>query len=163
MRVISDNWSSVDIEFDGIEFVHYVPASSWYKKDNKEIVICSVSANAHPLEIAHFFRKVADINYSRGNRKIYRNENKLGHFQFRLYNKDYPDFPVKWFTLIFDNGIKIDHDIGSNTTYIKKNSHSVLFYPREKASGKYSKYKELNMKKRAYKFIANQVMKKNEN
>lgn len=156
MRIVSDNWND-DIDFEKISFVHFIPGKS--DKDEQRIVIASVGRNEGAFKIAMFFKYVANIVISSKNRQVYRNKRKLGHFQFELSNEEYPAFAVKWFTLSFDNGIEIKHDIAFNTTYIHKNGHRVFFSGREKKSGKYSKYLELKMKKRAYTYIANQILK----
>ncbi len=132
MRIVSDNWRD-DIDFDCIYFVHYIPGEN--NSLNKKIV-ASVSKNDGAFKIAMFFRKVGDIVVSRNNRKVYRNNNDLGHFQFMLSNEQYPDFPVKWFTLHLDNGIKIKHDIAFNTTFIYKNGIRVYFTGRKKKNHK---------------------------
>lgn len=156
MRIISDNWRD-DIEFDSISFVHFKPGKNY--SGYKRTVIASVSKEAGAFKLAMFFRYVASLVSSAKHRKVYRNQDDEGHFQFELANEQYPDFPVKWFTLHLDNGIKIKYDIAFNTTFIYKNGIRVYFTGRKKKNHKYSKYLELNMAKRAYIYIANQFLK----
>lgn len=67
---------------------------------------------------------------------------------------------VKWFDLIISNDITISHDIAFETTLIRKNGQIIPFgkFPnwRKKAP---SKYREFNIKARAYRYVANQIRK----
>lgn len=155
MRIISNNWSKVNIEFNKISFVYYKKIG--YEEEIE--VISSVSNDANKFEISNFFKNIAKFVCSAKSRYVNSDNDKFGHFQFMLSNKDFPEFPVKWFTLIFDNRIEIKHDIAFLTTYIFKNKQRVDFTGREKKNGKYPKYGSLKMKKRAYRFIANQALK----
>lgn len=88
------------------------------------------------------------------------------------YNDDYFQFatvvenkitPIKWFDLIVSDKNVISHDIAFETTLIKKNKRRLSFgqfpmvYYNRNENVKLPKYRELNIKARAYKYMANQV------
>lgn len=158
MKIISDCCSKDKVYFDSIMFVHFDTHTNQNYK-----VIDKVSKDASLLEISHFFKKIAKFICSREARQVYRHKGELGHFQFMLSSERFKEFPVKWFTLEFDNGIVINHDIAFCQIYIYKNGHRVYFNSyfndRITKNRKYVKYLELKNKRNAYKFIANQVLK----
>lgn len=65
---------------------------------------------------------------------------------------------IKWFDLVIDDNTTISHDIAFETTMITKNEISVPFgrFPMW-AKVQLPKYREFNMKARAYRYMANQV------
>lgn len=146
-----------NIEFDTIMFVHYKRTNNYTFEDSKT-VIKKVSIHDSHFKIAQFFKEVSDLMKTKVMRDSLWSETE--HYQFVLSSKEYEFFPVKWFTLWLDNGDKIDHDIAFSVTYITKNGIDIPF-GRVNFSNweKFPKYRELNMKKNAFKYIANQIMK----
>lgn len=154
MRIIS-GVRDRQIEFDRICFVHYRSESSMYVP----IVIDSIHKDASALEFQRFFNKLSKVVCSAKHREVYRTREKSGYFQYVLSNKDYPQFPVCWFTLILDNGVEIKHDIAFGNTLIYRNGLKV-FGPKSLIDRRnWTKYTELKIKKKAYKFISNQITK----
>lgn len=70
---------------------------------------------------------------------------------------------IKWFDLVVADNLVVSHDIAFETTLIKKNGIKLSFgqfpfvYYNYKKNVKLSKYRELNIKAKAYKYMANQV------
>lgn len=154
MQIISDNWSKEKIQFDTISFMCFIG----HDRNNTK-TIATIGKDANPHEIANFFRSLAKFVYSEKVRKTVFSETE--HYQFVLSNKKFKSFPVKWFTLIFDNGIKIDHDFAFDTVLIKKNDCDVPLgtFPNWNRQKFYPIYREFKLKRNAYKFIANQALK----
>lgn len=161
MQIISDNWSKNKIQFDTISFVRFYQEGEEESYNNhKHEIVATISKDAHPFEIAKFFKSLAKLVYSAKVRKTIFSSKE--HYQFVLSNKEFDFFPVKWFTLIFDNGIKIDHDFAFDTVLIQKNDFEVPLgkfphYLNDKTF--YPIYREFKLKRNAYKFIANQALK----
>lgn len=70
---------------------------------------------------------------------------------------------IKWFDLVIHDQLIISHDIAFETTLIKKNGLDIplgrfpMYYYRTQNNPKLPKYREFNIKAKAYKFMANQV------
>lgn len=152
MKIISDNWGKNKIEFDNISFVYF------NRKENTQHTVFKIHRTASSLEISLFFKKLSQFIYSRSARKTLFSEGE--YYQFVLSNKEHDWFLVKWFSLVFDNGIQIDHDIAFSTTLIKKNNMIVPLgsFPNWNKN-KYPVYRQFKIKRNAYKFISNQVLK----
>lgn len=72
---------------------------------------------------------------------------------------------IKWFDLIISDNTVISHDIAFETTLIQKNDVDIplgrfpMYYYRKYKNPKLPKYREFNIKARAYKYMGNQVKK----
>lgn len=146
--------SKKNIDFTSIMLIHnHGP----YNKPQQDIVF-SVSLNEHPLKVAQFFKDVA--KFMKSKKVLDTAFSEKEHFQFALANEEYPIFPVKWFTFVLDNGDVINHDIAFSTTLIKKNNIRIPFGGFNLSQWEsFAKYREYNMKRNAYKFISNQILK----
>lgn len=155
MKILTTNFAGKEaIYFDFIKLVHFHGDPCNQTQD----VMFSVSIHEHPLKISNFFKDVARFMKSKKVRDSHFKERE--HFQFVLSNKEYDNFPVKWFTLELDNGVRIDHDFAFSTTLIKKNGFMVPFGGFNFSKWEsFARHREINMKRNAYKFIANEVFK----
>lgn len=155
MKIISDNWSNKKINFEKLSFVHFPSANSM----SDPVVIDYITEESTPFEIQQFFKNISKLVCSDEHRKIHQSRSDLGHFQFVLSNHEFPHFPVCWFTLVFDNGVEIKHDIAFSTTIVHKNGLRIFPLLSLSNREKWGKYTELKIKRRAYKFIGNQAIK----
>lgn len=83
------------------------------------------------------------------------------YYQFAVIHEN-EIWHIKWFNLVINDNIVISHDIAFETTLIKKNDVSIPFgkFPMwYRKNTKLPKYREFNIKARAYKYMANQVKK----
>jgi hypothetical protein len=103
-----------------------------------------------------FFKNISKFVKSNNVRKTIGDLNK-NYFQFAI-KKDNKLVHIKWFDLIVGKN-KISHDIAFETTLIKKNDVVIPFgsFPMWYSNKVYAKYREFNIKSRAFKYIANQV------
>jgi len=78
-------------------------------------------------------------------------------YQFAVV-RDFEVEHIKWFDLVINDTMTISHDIAFETTMIVKNGIAVPLgkFPMW-ADKEQPKYREFNLKARAYKYIANQV------
>lgn len=89
---------------------------------------------------------------------------KETYYQFAV-QKDNEIIPIKWFNLVISDKCVISHDIAFDTTLIKKNNLRQTFgnfphyYYNKNPSTQLAKYREFNVKSRAFKYIANQLKK----
>ena len=112
-----------------------------------------------PSNTVKFFKDVAKFVASKECHDTMYTENR---FQFAVPGRpeinDNTIIPVCWFDLIISDELKISHDIAFNTTLLEKNNMPVpLGKFRLHTSHKLPRYREFNLKSRAYKFMANQV------
>lgn len=147
-----------EIKFDTIMFVKFKRVSSY---ESDKTVVKKVSIHDSNIKIAHFFKEVSDFMKTNTMRKsCWTDCNEEEHYQFVLSNEEYDFFPVKWFTIYLNNGDKIEHDIAFSITYITKNGIDIPFGRTNFSSKrKYPIYRELNIKRNAFKYIANQIKK----
>ena len=157
MKITSSSGGKKDsLSFDKIMFVHYQGKS--YAEEQKETVVKQVSIKDNNHKIAQFFKEVSDFMKTKKMRDSESSDSE--HYQFVLSSEDFPVFPVKWFTLWLNNGDVITHDIAFSVTYIKKNGMTVPFgRVIWKDYEMYPIYREINMKRNAFKYIANQIRK----
>lgn len=89
---------------------------------------------------------------------------KEDYYQFAVM-RDNEICHIKWFDLIINENCVISHDIAFETTLIKKNGislsfgHFPMYYYHKNENAQLPKYREFNIKSRAYKYMANQVKK----
>lgn len=101
-----------------------------------------------------FFKNIANFVSSK---EVKKSED---YFQFAVYWKG-KIAPIKWFDIVLNDNNKISHDIAFETTLISKNGFKIPFgrFPMCYWNINISipKYREFNVKNRAYKYIANQI------
>jgi hypothetical protein len=110
-----------------------------------------------------FFKNISQFAKSPTMRKTIDSHpyEKQDYYQFAVMEGDKITH-IKWFDLIINEKVKISHDIAFETTLIKNNNIPISFgrfpmwYERHV---KLPKYREFNIKHRAYKYMANQVRK----
>ncbi len=152
MKVTTTFWSEKIHEFHELFFINNKDNKIIFKTDLKDKFATYV-----------FFKEIAKFVVSKGVRAEYINEESKNCFQFAVMENEEIQ-PIKWFDLWLNEKNSIFHDIAFNTTLIKKNGFLVplgkfpMFYDENKV---FSRYRELKIKRNAYKYIANQV-KKNE-
>lgn len=146
------------LNFDSLVYVHFTPSLESRYVQNKEIVK-QVKISDGPLKVSEFFRDVALLMRSWNVRKSLNEENE--HYQFGVIDDENEIVPLKWFSLVSESGDVISHDIAFDVTYIKKNGMkqplgSAAFISQYD-NKVFPRYREFNMKNRAYKYVANQV------
>lgn len=147
--------TSETLIFDKIMYVHTLYVNKNFKTETKNTIIKEVDLS-NPLLVAKFFKEISLMQKSKEHRLFSNHVAKFGFYQFYLSNKEYPMFPIKWFSLILDDGTKIDHDIAFSTTLIKRNNIIIPFGSLFTET-KCSRYRALNIKRQAYKYISNQI------
>lgn len=105
---------------------------------------------------ATFFRELSKFVLLEECRRAY--SRKDSWYQFAVM-RDGEVCPLKWFSLVADNGLVLSHDIAFDTTLIQKNGCAVPLgqFPHWSKKRRHSRYRGLKVKSRAYKFISNQV------
>lgn len=148
MRLSTTFWSDEVHEFDNLLYVN---------GKTKEIVF---RANLNDVQNTYrFFKNISKFVKSNIVRKTLYDDDVW--YQFYVL-KDDDLVPIKWFDLIIDEKTTISHDIAFSTTLIKKNGVQVPFgkFPhwyKNWERKKFPAYRELNIKSRAYKYLANKV------
>lgn len=160
MKITSTNFGcgqTKNIEFDNIMLVFFQRKNN-YSYEEEQTIVYQVSIHDHPLKISKFFKDVSNFMKSKVARASCHREKE--YYQFVLSSKEHDFFPVKWFTLWLNNGDTIKHDIAFSVTLIKKNNEN-LHFGRFNFSDweKHPKYRELNIKRNAFKYISNQIAK----
>lgn len=88
---------------------------------------------------------------------------EMDYYQFAVRDVNYEGgvCPIKWFDLVITDNLIVSHDIAFETTLIKRNGVEMSFgvFPNWCKTSKLPKYREFNIKSRAYKFMGNQVKK----
>lgn len=150
MKVTTTFWSEKVHDFHELLFINSKDNKVYFKADLKDKQSTCV-----------FFREIAKFIVSASVRADYKNKENNNCFQFAVM-KDEKIKPIKWFDLWLDNKNSISHDVAFSTTLVKKNDLSIPFgkfpiwYNKNKV---FSLYRELKVKKNAYKYIANQIKK----
>ena len=109
-----------------------------------------------------FFKNIAKFVKTKRVRESILDYDRKEYFQFALM-KDGEITPIKWFDLVINDNVVISHDIAFETTLIKKNNqrvgfgHFPMYYWNRNID--LPMYRELNVKARAYKYMANQIKK----
>lgn len=141
------------IDFESISWI------SFNRDKGPDKVCFSVKLSQGPRAISNFFKSVAKFQNTRQSKDGVLLENT--HFQFVLQSKTIPSFPCKWFLLTNDNGDVLKHDIAFSTTLIEINGLDIPLgrFPLNQ-NRFYPSFRELKIKKRAYKVIANFILKR---
>ena len=144
MKLKTSFWTKTIHEFNNLQLIKH--NQSPYH--TAHTVVDSISLQ-NELDVALFFRRLAkkimsfDINDT---------------FQFAVIDFDLKLIPIKWFTLEIGS-IEISHDIAFETTLIKKNGVDIPLGRFPFRNKKYPLRREMNIKRNAYKYISNQIMK----
>lgn len=151
MKLMTTFWS---------EEKHYFTQLFYVNNQTKEIMFQTNLNNM--FETYLFFKNVAKFVQSLKARNVINNE-KAYTYQFAASEEDKGKevIFIKWFDLILNETTTLSHDIAFETTLIKKNNITLPFgkFPMSYKYGELSKYREFNLKTRAYKYVANQIKK----
>lgn len=154
MKVTTTFWSAEIHEFDNLLYIN---------GNTKEIMYHADLNNTFQTFV--FFKEIAKFVKSKIMRKTLSTDrwnNKEDYYQFAVI-VDNEITPIKWFNLHIGETVVISHDIAFETTLIKKNEVEIpfgrfpMFYYRNTKNPKLPKYREFNIKAKAYKYISNQV------
>lgn len=150
MKLTTTFWSEKIEEFENLLYIN---------GSTKEIMFQTKLGDS--LETYNFFKNIARFVKTKQVLKTVDNicwNNEI-YYQFAVQAED-KIIPIKWFDLVINEKVTISHDIAFETTLINKNGLEVPFgkFPLL-SKRKYSKYREFNIKSRAYKYIANQIQK----
>ena len=146
MKVTTTFWSDDVHEFDKLLFI---------RGKTKEILFEADLNDA--METYTFFKNISNFVKLPAVRKTAFDDDVW--YQFAVMFKDEVTC-IKWFDLVVDETLTLSHDIAFSTTLIRKNDVLVPFgkFPMwYKGSKRFPKYRELNIKSRAYKYLANRV------
>lgn len=152
MKLRTTFWSKEVYEFDRLLMVRRAEGP-------QEPFTAVLDTSLKDLAAARaFFLAAARLMRSEQVRNEYRRE--AAWYQFAVW-RDEELCPIKWFDLVLDTGVVLSHDIAFNTTLIERNGLQVPFgrFPLNPLKT-YRLYRELNIKARAYKYIANQISRK---
>lgn len=150
MKLTTTFWSEKIEEFDNLLYINGA---------TKEIMFQTKLGDA--LETYNFFKNIAHFAKTKQVLKTVDNicwNNEI-YYQFAVQAEN-KIIPIKWFDIVLNEKVKISHDIAFETTLIHKNEIQISFgrFPLS-SQRKYPKYREFNIKSRAYKYIANQIKK----
>ena len=160
MKLTTDFWGTEKFDFNNLLFVRV--------KGNKYEVVYEANLSSKDSTY-NFFKTISKFILSKDVMKtIYANGWRGDeYFQFAVRDKG-EIILIKWFDLKVNDKTTLSHDIAFETTMIRKNDILVplgSFPMHRKSNAKKKmkrilpKYREFNLKSRAYKYIANQVKK----
>jgi hypothetical protein len=143
MKVTTTFWS---------DEVHTFHTLLYYNGKTKKVMFETDLNNA--VDTAKFFRNLSSFVKTK---RVFQTLGNDEWFQFAVI-RDGEITPIKWFDLHVGD-VVLSHDIAFETTLIRKNGFEIPFgkFPRWDSKKKYPKYREFNIKQRAYKYIANQI------
>lgn len=153
MKLVTTFWSKEVHEFDNLLYIN----------GKTQAIIFQTNLGDVPGSVK-FFKNIARFVKSASVRKaLYsgKYESEV-YYQFAVM-KDGEMTPIKWFDLVINDKLTISHDIAFNTTLVKRNDVDMpfgrfpMYYYRRNIN--LPKYRELNVKARAYKFMGNQINK----
>jgi hypothetical protein len=151
MKVTTTFWSDEVFEFDNLLFIN----------GKTEDVLFEANLNDR-FQTIDFFNKISKFVKSKEFLKTFTGWDYDSAFCQFAVMKDGKVTPIKWFDLVISESVKISHDIAFETTLIHKNDLQIPFgkFPMWYKEGKkFPKYREFNLKSRAYKYISNQIRK----
>lgn len=142
--------SNLKLIVDGKEY-----KSLMYYNGLTNEVIAKVNIDSK-IEVIKFFR---DLSKFVKTKKSLRTINSKEWYQFAIESEGNV-VPIIWFDIQINEKVKISHDFAFETVIIHKNSIRIDLgnFPL-KITKKFPKYREFNIKSKAYKYIANQLMK----
>lgn len=154
MKLKTTFWSKEEYEFDDLLYIN---------GETKEIIYQTQLSNVFGTYL--FFKNIARFVKSR---KVLDTldegyNGKADFYQFATIH-DNQITHIKWFDLVINDKLTLSHDIAFETTLIKRNEQPVPLgkFPHwNKSNKKLPKYREFNLKARAYKYMANQIIKSN--
>lgn len=153
MKVSTTFWSDKINDFSLLFFV---------KNNTKEILYKTDLNNSWDTYL--FFKKISKFIKSREVKENFATKSweERDCYQFAVWYND-KICPIKWFDFVISEKVVLHHDIAFETTMIKRNEVDIPFgrFPRyyfnESKGKKPPKYREFNLKARAYKYMANQI------
>lgn len=145
MRLVTNFWmNDEDFTFDKLLYIDY---------KSKEIVFSVDLSDQFATFL--FFRSLAKfVKTKRVLDTVYHQNN---HFQFAVMHEG-ALAPIVWFDLMIGKD-RFSHDSAFNTTLIMRNGEIQPFgrFPMHTAR-RLPKYREFNLKARAFKYLANRVL-----
>ena len=155
MKITTTFWSKEKFEFSKLLYIN---------GNTKEIMFETNLDNV--FETYLFFKNIAKFVKSNEVLKTIDNSAWANqtYYQFATIFEDKITH-IKWFDLVINEKMTISHDIAFQTTLIKRNNVDIPFgrfpnlYYKNNIDPKLAKYREFNIKSRAYKFMANQIKK----
>lgn len=141
--------------------VHIFNHLLYIKNHNDEVMFQSDLNDMRATAL--FFKNIAKFMKTDEVKKtIDEFEDNPNYYQFAVRVDDVIT-NIKWFNLVIHDKLTISHDLAFETTLISKNKLRMTFgnFPMyyDSRNIKLPKYHSLNIKAKAYKFIANQILK----
>lgn len=156
MKLTTTFWSEKVHEFDKILFINGKTKEIKFQADLNS-----------PWNTQLFFKEVAKFVKTKHVRDtLYANpfNGRDVYYQYALL-VDGEVTPIKWFDLHVNDKVVISHDVAFDTTLIRRNDvgvpfgHFPMYYYRRNENAKLPKYRELNLRAKACKYMANQIKK----
>lgn len=150
MKLITTFWSKDSFEFDELLYIHR------YKLTYEMQEIVFRTKLNDKVATYQFFKDVAKlVNSNKVHQSMY---DFNDCYQFAVIHNGNVT-PIIWFDLVINDKLTINHDLAFGTTLIKRNDQVIPFgkFPMQYHSKKLPLYREFNLKKRAYTYIANQI------
>jgi hypothetical protein len=153
MKITTTFWSDKIHEFTKLLYINGKTKEIMFETDLNDVFSTFI-----------FFKKISKFVKSETVRKTVDSNawERDIYYQFATVNEG-GIWPIKWFDLIINDQTIISHDIAFETTLIKRNNiviplgqFPMVYYNR---NIKLPKYREFNIKSKAYNFIANQINK----
>lgn len=153
MKLTTTFWSETVHTFEELLFMN----------GNTQDIVFKTNLN-NVFETSLFFKKLAKFVKSPTMHKTIDAScwAKDDYYQFAVF-VDGKVTPIKWFDLVVNDKLTLSHDVAFDTTLIQRNGNHMpfgnfpMYYYRKNIH--LPKYWEFNVKARAYKFLANQVLK----
>jgi hypothetical protein len=152
MHVSTDFWTEKKFNFNALYFINGKTKEVMFEADLND-----------SFKSALFFRAIAKFVVSRTYQRQVKQRTESYEdrvwFQFAVMHEGELTY-VKWFDIIIEHDI-IGHDFAFETTMVDKNGirQPLGTFPRFEKWHLYSNRREEKMMARAYKYIANQIMK----
>ena len=153
MKLTTTFWSDQVHEFDKLLYINGNTQEIMFQTDLNNV-----------FETYNFFKSTAKFVKSPMVRKTIDNNgwNNEDYYQFAVLF-DNKITHIKWFDLVVNDKLTLSHDIAFETTLIKKNGQTLPFghFPMWYYNRNINlpKYREFNLKARAYKYLANLIRK----
>lgn len=145
MKIQTTFWSAEIVQLDNLLFIN---------GKTKEIIF---RADLDKFHLRRFFKDVADFVISEKSRQSLSNRDDGVWFQFGTMI-DGKIVKIVWFDLVIDNDV-LSYDLAFSTPLLSKNGQRLPFgsFPMAKkySNRKLPNYRELKMKRRVFKYIAN--------
>lgn len=137
------------------EDVHVFHELLFVRGHKQDFTVMDRTALGCASDVSRFFRRLAAFVGTRQAREHRRRDDLW--YQFAVMQGE-ELMPVKWFDLVLSNGVVLSHDIAFNTTLVRRNDMPVPLGRFPRGSRRLPRYRELKLKRRVYKYIANQAL-----